>query len=217
MLAGYTGLVGDLALRILIEDSRVEKILLIGRSKVNKVSSAKIIQIVSNLDDLKNIDLNSFGIKHLDAAICALGTTIKKAGSKQSFKKVDHDYVVQFAEFAKNNGAQFFSVVSALGADKMSGVFYNQVKGEMEESLRQLHFQNLTILRPSLLLGERTEKRVAESIAIKLSPFLNKTLIGPLKKYRGVEAHKVAKHLAEAAFSKDRGLIIIENLQMVNI
>jgi len=116
------------------------------------------------------MNLLDYGVDHIDVALCALGSTIKKAGSVEAFKKVDCSLVLSVAEFAKRFGASQFSVISALGADKNSGIFYNKVKGEMEEGLRAMSFELLTIIRLSLLLGERKEKRMAVKIFIKISP-----------------------------------------------
>src|SRR5690606_26648384 len=100
----------------------------------------------------------------LDIAFCCLGTTIKQAGSQEAFRAVDHDLVVAVAQRARALGARHFLVVSALGADPRSSVFYNRVKGEMEESLRAMDWPQLTIARPSLLLGERNETRLVEQL-----------------------------------------------------
>ena len=180
-------------------------------------NNPKIIEIITELDHLSDINLLNYGIDRIDSGLCALGSTIKKAGSQQAFKNIDYTLVLRVAEFAKRFGAEEFSVISALGADRNSGIFYNKVKGEMEEGLKALNFKLLTIIRPSLLLGERKEKRVAEKIFIKLSPLLNKTLFGPLKKYRGIEAHKVATILAQSIKSQDCGVTVIENSQMLDI
>jgi uncharacterized protein YbjT (DUF2867 family) len=218
LLAGSSGLVGSHTLPELLNNKSISKIILIVRSK-QAVSDPRIIQVVTSFDQLSSVDLSSFGVDHIDAAICALGSTIKMAGSKSEFKKIDCFYVLAFAELAKKFGAKKFSVISALGANAASPVFYNKVKGEMEEGLSKLHFDTLTIIRPSLLLGERREsdKRLAEKFFIKLSPILNQTLVGPLKKYRGIEAKKVASHLANSLKSEERGLVFIENEQMISI
>ena len=216
LLAGSSGLVGGFALKNLLSDSSVDHIILVSRTAQN-INHPKIIQVIGSLDLLDSVDLKDYGIDHLDAGLCALGSTIKKAGGKEEFKKVDKDFVVNVAVFAKKFGASQFAVISALGADKKSSIFYNQVKGEMEESLRDYRFANLTIIRPSLILGERKEVRGAERFFIKISPFLSATFIGPLKKYRGIEAHKVASYLTEAIHNKNLGDMIIENSEMLNI
>jgi uncharacterized protein YbjT (DUF2867 family) len=216
LLAGSSGLVGGLTLTLLLNDKRVEKIILVSRS-AQKLSNPKIIQIISSLDLLDTIDLKDYGIEKLDAGLCALGSTIKKAGSKEDFKKIDCDFVINVAKFSKKNGVNQFAVISALGADSHSSIFYNQVKGEMEEALKSLNFNSLSIFRPSLILGERKEVRTGERFLIKISPFLNATLMGPLKKYRGIEAHRLAKHLVDSIFTRNIGVKIIENAEMLNI
>jgi len=216
LLAGASGLVGNHTLDYLIEDDSVSTIVLLVRSKL-LLSHAKIIQIVTNFDQLDTVSLGDYGLDSVDSALCALGSTIKKAGSQKAFHTIDCSYVLNFAEFASKYGAKKFAVISALGADSKSSVFYNRVKGEMEDGLKKKNFETLTIIRPSLLLGERKEHRPAEKFFIHISPMINKTLIGPLKKYRGIEAKKVASHLARSIHSQERGHVIIENDQMLSI
>lgn len=216
LVAGASGLIGTHTLEVLLADPAVTKVVTLSRTSLRK-KHEKLLEICSEFDRLNQIDWRFYGIDHVDAALCSLGTTIKKAKSQSEFKKVDYDYVLSFAQLAKGLKAGHFSVISALGADPGSSVFYNKVKGEMEESLKKLSFETLTILRPSLLIGERKEKRPMEAFFIKVSPLLNKTMIGPLKKYRGIEAKKVASHLAESIHSQERGHVVIENNQMLSI
>lgn len=216
LLAGASGLVGSHTLELLLADTKVSKVVVPCRSPL-KLKNAKLIEVCTGLDHLSALDLRQHGVDHIDAALCALGTTIKKAGTQSEFKKVDYGYVLAVAALAKKYQAKKFAVVSALGADPRSSVFYNRTKGEMEEGLKALSFETLTILRPSLLIGERKEVRHAEKFFIKLSPILNRTMIGPLKKYRGIEAKKVASHLAGSIHSQERGHVIIENNQMLSI
>ncbi|MBC7539357.1 MAG: NAD(P)H-binding protein [Bacteriovorax sp.] len=216
ILAGSSGLVGGFALKNLLSDARVGKIILVSRTSQN-ISNPKIIQIICSLDLLDSVDLADYGVDRIDAGLCSLGSTIKKAGNKEAFKKVDKDFVINVAEFSKKFGSKQFAVISALGADSKSPFFYNQVKGEMEAALSALKFSKLTIIRPSLILGERSEVRGAERFLKKISPFLSTTLIGPLKKYRGIEAHRVAAYLTDSIFSETTGSTIIENSEMLNI
>jgi uncharacterized protein YbjT (DUF2867 family) len=133
---------------------------------------------------------------------CCLGTTIKKAGSQEAFKRIDHTLVVTVAELTKKQGAEQFLVVSALGASKDSKVFYNQVKGEMESALQKLGYPCLRVMRPSLLLGPREEFRLGEKTAVILTPLLKPMLRGSLQKYRPIEAEKVAQFMVKAAFEE---------------
>lgn len=216
LLAGASGLVGNHTLEFLLEDPAVTDIVLILRSRL-LLSHTKITQVITPFDQLDSVSLKDYGIDHIDCALCSLGSTIKKAGSQKAFQTIDCTYVLNFADLAKTWGAKKFAVISALGADSRSAVFYKRVKGEMEEGLKLKGFETLLIIRPSLLLGERKEHRPAEKFFIQLSPLINKTLIGPLKKYRGIEAKKVASHLAGAIHTEERGEVIIENDQMLSI
>jgi uncharacterized protein YbjT (DUF2867 family) len=216
ILAGSSGLIGGLALQNLIQDPRIQKIILVSRTKQN-ISNPKIVQIISSLELLDSVDLKDYNIDKIDAGLCALGSSIKKAGSKESFIKVDKDFVINVAKFSKRFGAEQFLVISSLGANQKSSFFYNKVKGEMEDSLRALNFKKLIIFRPSVILGQRKEVRVAERFFVKMSPFLSTTLIGPFKKYRGIEATILANHFTNAIFTNSVGSIIIENEEMLNI
>jgi uncharacterized protein YbjT (DUF2867 family) len=130
---------------------------------------------------------------------CCLGTTIKKAGSQEAFRTVDFSLVVTTAELMRKQGADQFLVISAMGADSNSKIFYNRTKGEMESALQGLNYPCLRILRPSLLLGNREEFRLGEKIGILLTPVLRPFLLGSLKKYRPVEAQSVAQFMVKVA------------------
>jgi uncharacterized protein YbjT (DUF2867 family) len=144
-----------------------------------------------------------------DLAFCCLGTTIKRAGSQDAFRAVDHDAVVAFATAAKSAGVRHFLVVTALGADARSSVFYNRVKGEVENSLRSLGFDALTIAQPSLLLGDREESRPAEHAAVVVSRALAPVL-GWLPS-RPIEARTVALALQRLAAATTRGVRVAKN------
>ncbi len=140
----------------------------------------------------------------VDIAYCCLGTTIKQAGSEQAFRAVDLDMVVAFAKRAREMGARHLIVISALGADRRSSIFYNKVKGEMEHALRAQDWPQLTICRPSLLLGERLEPRAAEQF------------VGPLSrlipgKYRGIEACQLARAMWRLALEEQDGVRVVES------
>jgi uncharacterized protein YbjT (DUF2867 family) len=142
-----------------------------------------------------------------DDVFCCLGTTIKKAGSQAAFRAVDYYAVLSLA---KAGGARFF-LVSSLGADARSAVFYSRVKGEIEASAAQLPFEAVFILRPSLLLGDRGEFRLKEKIAEAAMFLLKPFLLGPLRKYRAIEAEVVAKAMLALARSGRKGVNILES------
>lgn len=141
-------------------------------------------------------------VPEADVAFCALGTTIGKAGSQAAFRAVDHDLVLTFAKAAKARGARAFHVVSALGADERSRVFYNRVKGEMERDVRALGFDGACAYRPSLLLGERVERRRGERAAIALAKLLRRALPA---RVRGIPAEVVARAMSDHAKTSPQG------------
>jgi len=143
-----------------------------------------------------------------DDVYCCLGTTIKKAGSKEAFYKVDHTYVVQLAQVTAGKGATQFLVVSSMGADAGAMFFYNKVKGEMERDVQQQGLNTVHIFRPSLLLGEREEVRTGEEVASKVMEPLSKLMIGPLKKYKPIAGETVAKAMLYAATQNQYGVHI---------
>jgi uncharacterized protein YbjT (DUF2867 family) len=129
----------------------------------------------------------------VDAIICCLGSTIKKAGSRERFRNIDYDIPIKAANIGRKQGVDAFILMSAVGASASSAVFYNRVKGELEDGLKGLAFPYLSIYQPGLLLSERSEQRLAESLGIKAMPAVNCLLQGPLKRYRGIEAATVAR------------------------
>jgi uncharacterized protein YbjT (DUF2867 family) len=211
LIAGATGLVGSSLLAQLLADSRTEKVV----SVVRKARSAPHPKLEEAAVDFENLfDLN---VGQFDAAFCCLGTTIKKAGSQNAFRKVDHDFVLQFADLAKRSGAEKFLIVSALGANANSLIFYNRVKGEVEQDLRQLGFNSLVIFRPSLLLGHRKEARPFEQLAVKYYPFYRRFLVGPLMKQTPIHADDVARAMIEKAFETTEKNQIVMNHEMLGM
>lgn len=146
-------------------------------------------------------------------AFCALGTTIKKAKSKENFYKIDHDYVIDFAKWAHQWGASKFLYVSSLGANQTSSVFYSKVKGEVEEDLKLIPFRYLGIFRPSILLGDRKETRIGESLGKVAAKAI--TALGLFKKYKPIYDHQVAKAMLHQAINDELEVVkIIESKEM---
>jgi len=141
---------------------------------------------------------------------CALGTTIKKAGSQEQFRKVDFDYPLRLAELGKHEGIRSFSLVSAMGANARSGIFYSRVKGETEDRIAALGLRALFLLRPSLLLGERDEFRRGERLASAVAKPLSILFAGPLSKYKPVEGAAVAAAMIASALPGNAGVHILE-------
>ena len=150
-----------------------------------------------------------------DAAICTLGTTIAKAGSRRAFYAVDHDAVMTFAESALAANIPHFLVVTAIGADAKAPVYYSRVKGEVERSLEGLGFRRLDIAQPGLLLGSREERRPMEALFQAANPLVRRLLVGPLDRYAGIEAAVVAEALLGlCASDMEPGVFRHENRQL---
>ncbi|MEQ1876163.1 MAG: oxidoreductase [Bdellovibrionia bacterium] len=211
LVAGATGLVGSALQKQLLADVRVEKVVTIVR-KPSGGAQSKLNEVKVDFDNLFETNVGEF-----DAAFCCLGTTIKKAGSQEAFRKVDHDFVLQFADLAKRSGARKFLIVTALGANAKSLIFYNRVKGEVEDDLRRIGFESLVIFRPSLLLGERSEPRTFERLAIQLYPVYRRILVGPLAKQTPIHAEDVARAMLEAAFEPTPKHRVVMNHEMLGM
>lgn len=199
VLLGATGLVGSHILAQAANDDRIARITLLSRSAIANVHP-KVTSIVVPLEAMENA-AEAF---HVDAVICALGTTMKKAGSQMAFRTVDFEYPLNAAALAHRHGVRHFLLVSALGADSRSKIFYNRVKGETESAIARIPFERITIVRPSLLLGERKEFRPGERIGRLFSPFIP-------AKYKPVHAHNVASVLIASLFDSKSGVQIIES------
>lgn len=178
-LAGATGLVGAHVLDQLLASPEFARVVTFTRRPLQRDDAKHVNRVV----DFSSLPSDAGPV---DVAFCCLGTTMKQAGSQQAFRQVDHDHVLSFARAAHAAGARRFLLVSALGADKDSTVFYNRVKGEAEEALRRVGFAQLTILRPSLLLGDRAELRLGERLFAPFSKLLPRAV-------RGIEASTVAR------------------------
>lgn len=164
VIIGTSGLVGSNLIQELLQDPAFSHVISIGRRPL-PFSHAKLSQIF--IQDLSEIPSLAEQLKG-DVYFCCLGTTIKKAGSQDQFRLVDHTAVIRFAEVAKSNHARSFVVISSKGANPHSFFFYSKIKGEMEQDLRNLHLSRLVIMRPGVLLGEREEFRLSERIAISV-------------------------------------------------
>ena len=206
-LVGAGGLVGSHLLDYLKKEETIESILCLSRRdsfSVGKVQNLKI-------DFEKISELN---LSQIDVLFCCLGTTIKVAGNKEAFKKVDYDYVIEFGNLAKKYAIPKFLVVSAMGVDSKSFLFYNQIKGQMEESLHSLELRSLQIFRPSLLIGERKEFRLGEKIGEILGGIFSFAFIGELKKFKPIEAKKVALSMFNHSLHNSDPFLIIESDEM---
>lgn len=213
LIAGATGLVGRFLLDKLTYDDHYDKVVVIAREKPEQEHTKIEPLLIPNFDHLADFkeELKA------DDVFCCLGTTMAKAGSKEAFRKVDHDYVLELARISKENDSKQFLLISALGADKKSKVFYNKVKGETEEDILNIDLPEVHILRPSLLTGPRKEKRLAEDAAKNMYKILSFIFIGPLKKYKDIEAEQVAKGMMHFAKADMPGKHIHENKELLEL
>jgi len=202
LIAGATGLIGARALDRALADPRVDAVTVVARRTLARQHPRL---------DHRLVDFAALpALPPADAALCALGTTMRQAGSKQAFLAVDHDAVLAFARAARAAGATRLAVVSSVGAAAGSGNFYLDTKGRVEQALGALGFERLVLLRPSLLDGPRDEFRPLERPAILAARLVNPLLVGPWRRYRAIAAQDVADALLEAVLAQDAPARILE-------
>ena len=206
VIIGSTGLIGSQLVNLLLESNQYEKVIAFVKRDAG-ISNPKFVQHIIHFD-------NPIRYKDLivgDDFFCTIGTTIKTAGSKEAFRKVDFEYPTQFAEMALKNNVKQFLIISSLGATESTGNFYLKTKGEMENYLSKMNFESVSILRPSLLLGERKEFRLGEKIASFFMKLFGFIFVGNLKKYKPIESKIVAKALFQIAQKNNKGFTIYES------
>lgn len=205
LLVGVTGLVGGQCLRLAERDDFFAGITVLTRRPLpDPVDGRKTTVQLIDFDYLDRYP-ESFAASHV---FCSLGTTIKKAGSRDNFYRVDYSYVYETARLALQQGAKHFYVVTALGSDARSKIFYYRVKGQVEEALSQLGYESLYIFRPSFILGRRAEKRTGEILAKYVALTLGALLPNRLK---AVSARSIAMAMMQTAREGRPGRHIIDN------
>ncbi|WP_121609441.1 oxidoreductase [Mesobacillus foraminis] len=210
LVLGSTGLVGRELLKLLLKEDTYNNVAVLTRREI-VTCHPKLTKRVGNLDELERYR----DLFKADDIYCCLGTTMKKAKSRENFRRVDYDYPLQAANMACSSGARRFLVISAIGANKNSPFFYNRVKGELESELRSLPFKSLIVIRPSLLLGEREEFRFGEKLGEKITLPLENLFQGPFRKYRPVKASDVALTMVSAALGTDKGFQVYESEEIL--
>lgn len=204
LLAGATGLVGSEILKLLLADDDVEELKVIVRRQLDfRVASPKIRALVLDFNALDSVP----SWFQVDQVFSALGTTIRTAGSKEGFRRVDFDHPQTIARMARDAGARHFLLVSSAGADARSHLFYSRVKGEIEDAVRAMGYPSLTIARPSFLVGPRKEPRLGETIMTRLGFLLPRA-------WKPVEARQVAAGLVKAAREDLPGTRILDNVAL---
>ncbi len=204
IIAGSTGLIGSCLLRRLLADPKYGSVIALSRKAI-PVSHPKLRVIAATLESLPDVAPSL----EADDWFCALGTTIKQAGSQEQFRRVDYDYPLKLGKQAAVSGGQQFLLVSSIGASSASSIFYSRVKGELERDLAALNLPRLHVFRPSLLLGKRTEHRKGERFWGLLMKGLNPLLIGSLRKYKAIQADDVAAAMICAANQDSDGCLHI--------
>jgi uncharacterized protein YbjT (DUF2867 family) len=204
VVAGGTGLVGGILLRLLGEDAGYQRVTSLVRRDVPAPPGVTLRRA-----DFERLD--ELVLPEADDAFCCLGTTRRAAGSAAAFRRVDLDYVVAFARAATRAGAARFLLVSSLGASPRSPFLYPRTKGESEAAVTALGFTTVVIVRPSFLVGARAQERQGEAMAQRVGHLLRPLLVGPLRKYAPVDAAAVARTLIQAAATAPAGVTIIES------
>ncbi len=201
LLVGATGAVGGFVLQQLCADPAFQAVTVLARRQ--PAQNHPKLRVQQTDFDLLDAQHALFAV---DDVFCCLGTTLRSAGSKAAFERVDYHYVVKCAELAAQAGARQFLLISAIGASAKSPAFYSQVKGRAEEAVKQQRIPSIHILQPSLLLGPRTESRPGEHFAKMLAPALSLITRGRLAKYRPIQAEEVARRMLAYAKSDQPGV-----------
>ena len=224
LVLGATGLIGGHLLEYLLADETYEQVTTIGRRSV-PWQDRKLKQIQAQVEDVLAlpIDAGRQSGDELSAAFrvqnkkdqldifCTLGTTMKKAGSRAAFERIDFEYPLHAARLGLAGGARQFFIVTSMGADVGSLIYYNRIKGKIEDHLHHLQYHSIQIFRPSLLIGERHEQRTGEDLGKALGSLIGGAMIGPLRKYKPIEARIVARAMLRMAHRADSGIHTYES------
>jgi len=187
LVVGGTGLVGRHLVKALLDSDAFSLVTVVVRKKFFK-KHPKLKEILFNFNDKKSLE----SLEAPDHLFCCIGTTIKKAGSQKKFKDVDFGIPLLFGNWSERSNVRSFSIVTSMGADRGSKIFYNRVKGEVENKIKKMSIPKINIFRPSLILGNRDESRPGEKLAQVVFKIINPLFFGPVKKYKAIEAKKIA-------------------------
>jgi uncharacterized protein YbjT (DUF2867 family) len=188
LIAGSSGLVGNELLHIILNSNEYEKVYSLVRRPLG-IEHPKLVEVICDFDNLDSVE-EYFKV---DDVYCCLGTTIKKAKTKDAMYKIDVEYPIAIAKLAHSKGANHFLLISSMSADSKSRIWYSKMKGELEEKLQTIPYNSISILRPSLLLGNRKEFRLGEKFASKIFYGLSFLLKDSWKSQFGIEAKTVAE------------------------
>jgi uncharacterized protein YbjT (DUF2867 family) len=212
IILGATGLTGHILLQKLIDDNRYEHIKLFSRQQLDGLPP-KVSQYIGDLLDLDHFSSDFTA----DEVYCCIGTTAKKTPDKTLYRQIDYGIPVAAAKLSKTNGISTFMVISAMGANSGSRLFYNKTKGEMEQDVLKQDIKNTYILRPSFIGGDRDEHRLMEKIGLSLFKLIDALLIGPLKPYKVIAAETIAEAMLILANQANYSEVIITSDTIKNI
>ena len=203
LIAGASGLTGGYLLNLLLESPEYSSVIAYVR-KSSGLTHPKLKEIVVDWETLQEPVA-------AEDIFCCLGTTIKKAGSQEAFRRVDYNYPLQLAQLQYRGGSQQFLLVSAMGADAKSSIFYSRVKGELENALQSIGYKSLHIFRPSFIAGPRKESRTGEKIGLAIFSILSPLFIGSLKKYAPIQAEHIARAMLRTAQKNEQGTKVYDS------
>jgi len=198
LIAGASGLVGQALIGRFLADNSYSNVIALGRTNLWEAED-RVAFLATNFIDFPNISVP------INTAFCALGTTMKKAGSKKAFREVDHDFVINYAVFCKSIGVDNFVLVSSIGANPKSLIFYNRIKGQVEQSIKEMSFNHLQIYRPSLLIGQRQETRTLEQLGQAAYRIIGK---GRLRRFLGTPVEGLADRMIDNSLLAEDGVQI---------
>lgn len=211
IILGATGLTGSLLLQLLLQDSRYEKIKVFSRKSIGQ-SSNKVEEFIGDIIDLENFSTDFVA----DEVFCCVGTTKAKTPDQNMYYKIDYGIPVKATKLCHSNGIKTILIVSALGSNAQSKVFYNRVKGEMEDAVLNMNIPHTYIMQPSLISGDRKERRLGELVAKQIFKVLNFILIGPLKKYQSINPKEIALAMIKLANEKpNRGRVSSDQIKNI--
>jgi uncharacterized protein YbjT (DUF2867 family) len=203
IILGASGLVGAALLKVLLHHDAFSTIITIGRKTLD-ITHSKLVQRIVDFDNETSYK-NAF--EKVDIIFACVGTTQKKvSGNKEAYKKIDYDINVRAAQYGSRLGVAQFHIVSAIGANSKSSNFYIQLKGSIEDAIRQCNYNSIHIYQPALLIGKRNEQRKGEAIAQKMLPWFNWMFISALKKYHTITATEVARAMCNASLQQVSGV-----------
>ncbi|MDF2536112.1 MAG: oxidoreductase [Bacillales bacterium] len=212
LIAGSSGLVGNELLHIILNSKEYEKVYSLVRRPLG-IEHPKLVEVICDFDNLNAIE-NFFNV---DDVYCCLGTTIKKAKTKEAMHKIDVEYPIAIAKLAHSKGATHFLLISSMSANSKSRIWYSKMKGELEDKLQAIPFNSISILRPSLLLGNRKEFRLGEKFASNIFYGLSFVLKDSWKSQFGIEAKTVAEAMHTIAKAGIKGTTIYPSNKIAEI